>query len=134
VVQPRPLTLRTQETGVNAPANDLTIDVTTHDDVTVVSLGGEIDLATQGELRAMLNDQIVSGNVNLVLDLTDVSFLDSTGIGALIGTRRRVHAFQGSLVIVCPDETLLKIFTITGLEKVFDIRPTLDSALAGQPG
>ena len=119
---------------MNAPATDLTIDVTTHDDVTVVSLGGEIDLATQGELRAMLNDQIVSGNVNLVLDLTDVSFLDSTGIGALIGTRRRVHAFQGSLVIVCPDETLLKIFTITGLEKVFDIRPTLDSALAGQPG
>lgn len=106
--------------------NALTIDVSRRDDVTVVSLDGEIDLATQGDLRAVLNDLVVAGDVHLVLDLTGVSFLDSTGIGALIGTRRRVHAFQGSLTLVCPHETILKIFTITGLEKVFDIRPTLD--------
>ena len=112
--------------------NDLTLDVTTHGDQTVVALGGEIDLATHGDLRATLNDLIVGGAVNLVLDLSEVTFLDSTGIGALIGTRRRVHAFQGSLVVVCPDEAILKIFTITGLEKVFDIRPTLESALADE--
>ena len=106
--------------------NALTIDVARQDDVTIVSLGGEIDLATQGELRTVLNDLVVAGDVHLILDLTDVSFIDSTGIGALIGTRRRVHAFQGSLTLVCPHESILKIFTITGLEKVFDIRPTLD--------
>ena len=110
--------------------NALTIDVSRRDDVTVVPPGGEIDLATQGELRTVLNDLVVAGDVDLVLDLTGVSFIDSTGIGALIGTRRRVHAFQGSLTLVCPHESILKIFTITGLEKVFEIRPTLDEVPA----
>jgi anti-sigma B factor antagonist len=103
----------------------LSIDVSRGAEATVVSLAGEIDLATQGELRTVLNDLVVAGDVDLVLDLSEVSFIDSTGIGALIGTRRRVHAFQGSLTLVCPHEAILKIFTITGLEKVFDIRPTL---------
>lgn len=117
-----------------AETSPLTTDVTKHGDLTVVSPVGEIDLATQGELRSLLNDLVVAGDVHLVLDLSGVEFIDSTGIGALIGTRRRVHAFQGSLVLVCPDEAILKIFTITGLEKVFDIRPTLESALAGRLG
>jgi anti-sigma B factor antagonist len=108
----------------------LTLDVTTRGDHTVVALGGELDLATQGELRTLLNDLVVAGQVHLVLDLSEVTFLDSTGIGALIGTRRRVHAFQGSLALVCPGEAVMKIFTITGLEKVFDLHETLDSALA----
>jgi anti-sigma B factor antagonist len=109
----------------------LSIDVTERGSHTVVAVGGEIDLATQGELKSVLYDLIVAGRVHLVLDLSEVDFLDSTGIGALIGARRRVHAFQGSLTLVCPQESVMKIFTITGLEKVFDIVPTVDSALVG---
>ena len=106
----------------------LTLDVTSHEDHTVVALSGELDLATQGELRTCLNDLIVAGHVNLVLDLSDCAFVDSTGLGALIGARRRVHAFQGSLTLVCPTEAVMKVFTITGLEKVFDIRDSMESA------
>lgn len=114
-----------------AETNELGLAVSTQSARTVVTVSGEIDLATQGQLRALLIDLIVSGQVDLVLDLSDVSFVDSTGLGALIGTRRRVHAFQGSLVLVIPNESVMKVFTITGLEKVFDIHDTLEAALDG---
>lgn len=104
-------------------------EVTTHGQQTVVSLHGEIDLSNHAELRAGLNDLIVGGAVDLVLDMSGVTFLDSTGLGALIGTRRRVHAFRGSLAIVLTDDVTLRVFEITGLDKVFDLHTTLDSAL-----
>lgn len=114
-----------------AETNELGIEISTQQERTVVSVSGEIDLATQGQLRNELNELIVAGKVDLVLDLTGVSFVDSTGLGALIGTRRRVHGFHGSLALVIPDDAVMKVFTITGLEKVFDIHTTLDDALAG---
>lgn len=113
-----------------AETNDLGLAVSTDAHRTVVKVSGEIDLATQGQLRAKLNDLVVGGHVDLVLDLSGVDFVDSTGLGALIGTRRRVHAFHGSLALVIPNEAVMKVFTITGLEKVFDIHDTLDAALA----
>lgn len=115
---------------MNAETNDLVVSVSTDSTRTVVTVSGEIDLATQGQLRAQLNELIVAGKVNLVLDLSGVSFVDSTGLGALIGARRRVHAFNGSLALVIPNESVMKVFAITGLVKVFDIHDTLDAALA----
>jgi anti-sigma B factor antagonist len=114
-----------------AETNDLGLAVSTDTNRTVVTVTGEIDLATQGQLRAELNELVVAGQVDLVLDLSGVTFVDSTGLGALIGTRRRVHAFHGSLTLVIPDESVMKVFTITGLEKVFTIHDTLEAALAG---
>ena len=128
-VEPRPQSCAPQGDGLHAGTNDLGLSVSTHLTRTVVTVSGEIDLATQGQLRAQLNDLVVAGQVNLVIDLSGVTFVDSTGLGALIGTRRRVHAFHGSLRLVIPDESVMKVFTITGLEKVFTIHQTLDAAL-----
>lgn len=115
---------------MHAETNALGFAVSRHSTRTVVAVTGEIDVATQGQLRSYLNELIVGGDVHLVLDLSGVSFLDSTGLGALIGARRRVYAFHGSLALVIPDEQVMKVFTITGLEKVFVIRDTLEAALA----
>ncbi len=115
---------------MHAETNDLGLAVSTQSNRTVVTVSGEIDLATQGQLRGQLNDLVVAGKVDLVLDLSGVTFVDSTGLGALIGTRRRVHAFHGSLALVIPDESVMKVFTITGLEKVFAIHDNLEAALA----
>jgi len=116
---------------VLADTNDPIAGVATHGQQTVVSLTGEIDLSNHAALRAGLNDLIVNGAVDLVLDMSGVTFIDSTGLGALIGTRRRAHAFRGSLAIVLTDKTSLRVFEITGLDKVFDLYPTVDSALRG---
>lgn len=104
-------------------------EVVKHGQQTVVTLTGEIDLSNHAVLRAGLNDLITGGTVHLVLDMSEVTFIDSTGLGALIGTRRRVHAFHGSLAIVLDDPATLRVFEITALDKVFDLHATLASAL-----
>lgn len=84
-----------------------------------VSPCGEIDLATQGMLRSSLNDLIVAGRVNIVVDLAETTFLDSTGLGALIGARRRTHGLNGSFAIICPNPRMRKMFQLSRLELVF---------------
>jgi anti-sigma B factor antagonist len=98
------------------------IDATTEGTSATVVVRGEIDLATQAEFRAVLSDLVVSGQVNLTIDLSGVDFIDSTGLGALIGARRRVHAFNGSLCLREPSEQVMKVFAVTGLNRVFDIQ------------
>jgi anti-sigma B factor antagonist len=75
----------------------------------------------------------VAGDVNLVVDLLKVDFIESTGLGALIGGRRRAHALKGSLSLVCTEDQMLKIFRITGLDKVFAIHDTVEQATAQPP-
>jgi anti-sigma B factor antagonist len=111
----------------------LQIDVTRRDGFTILSPQGEIDFATGPQLKEAITDLLVSGEVNLVVDLLGVDFIESTGLGALIGGRRRAHALQGSLVLVCTEDQMLKIFRITGLDKVFRIHETVDSAIGRAP-
>ncbi len=115
---------------MSADLNGLTSEVSAHGEKTVVALSGEIDLSNHLALRSHLNELIVDGRVHLVLDLTRVTFMDSTGLGALIGTRRRVHAFAGSLAIVLTHEAIRRVFEITGLDNVFDLHDSLDTAVA----
>jgi anti-anti-sigma factor len=116
---------------VHVVSDQLVTTVEHHDSHTVLRLTGELDLATQGPFRAQAIDLLVAGHVHLVLELSELTFVDSTGLGAFIGLRRRAHALQGSLTLVCPADAVMKVFTIVGLEKVFDIRTDLESALAG---
>lgn len=88
----------------------------------VVIPRGEIDLVSQAQLKEVINNLVVAGNVHLVVDLDEVTFLDSTALGALIGARRKTHAFRGSFSLVCNNERILKLFRITSLDKVFMIR------------
>jgi anti-sigma B factor antagonist len=64
--------------------------------------------------------------------LEKVGFLDSTGLGVLVGGLRRVRAHDGSLDLVCTQQRILKIFKITGLTEVFDIHETVDQAIAAR--
>jgi anti-sigma B factor antagonist len=62
--------------------------------------------------------------------MENVDFLDSTGLGVLVGGLKRVRAHEGSLHLVCTQDRILKIFRITGLTKVFPIHGSVDEALA----
>ncbi|MGZ4429651.1 MAG: STAS domain-containing protein [Nocardioidaceae bacterium] len=109
---------------------DFRIDVRRDNGYTVVAPFGEIDLATSQQLKEAIGDLLVDGDIHLVVDLTEVEFIDSTGLGALIGGRRKAHGFKGSFGLVCSEDQLLRIFVITGLDKVFSISATLEEALA----
>jgi anti-sigma B factor antagonist len=99
-------------------------------DRTVVVVGGEIDVYTAPKLREQLIDLVSSGQYHLVVDMEGVEFLDSTGLGVLVGGLKRVRAHEGSLRLVCTQERILKIFRITGLTKVFPIHSSVEEAVA----
>ena len=82
----------------------LQIDVTRTGGYTVVSPQGEIDFATGPQLKDALTELLVAGEVNLVVDLLGVDFIESTGLGALIGGRRRAYALRQKLDRVYADE------------------------------
>lgn len=94
----------------------------------IVDVRGEIDVSTSPKLRERLVSLVNKGATRLVIDLEGVEFIDSTGLGVLVGVLKRVRARDGSLSIVCSKAGLLRVFTITGLEKVFAIYPSVESA------
>lgn len=109
---------------------DLSLANRTEGDKTVVSVGGEIDVYTAPKLREQIVALVEEGHYHLVVDMEDVEFLDSTGLGVLVGGLKRVRAHDGSLRLVCTQERILKIFRITGLTKVFPIHATVAEAVA----
>ncbi|MBT2206805.1 MULTISPECIES: STAS domain-containing protein [Actinomadura] len=103
-------------------------DYTTDDGLTVINVEGEIDVYTAPKLREKLIDLVNKGKFHLLVDMEKVEFLDSTGLGVLVGGLKRVRAHDGSLELVCTQERILKIFRITGLTKVFGIHDTIAEA------
>jgi len=113
---------------------DLKLGHYTKDGIEVVDVGGEIDIYTAPRLRELLIDLVSKNSYQLVINMDKVEFLDSTGLGVLVGGLKRVRAHDGSLDLVCAQERILKIFKITGLTKVFGIHQTVNQAIAAQKG
>ena len=104
------------------------------DGVEVVDVEGEIDIYTAPRLRELLIDLVSQGSYQLIVNLDQVGFLDSNGLGVLVGGLKRVRAHDGSLDLVCTRERILEILRITGLTKVFGIHETVDQAIAAAKG
>jgi len=103
-------------------------------DTYLIALAGEFDLYTGPELERRVLEALGRGAADVVLDLTDVSFIDSTTIGILIRTRKRLMPLRGRLLIVCSDRNILRLFEITALDRLFEIYGTRDAALEGIGG
>ncbi|HEY3736215.1 MAG TPA: STAS domain-containing protein [Jatrophihabitans sp.] len=97
-------------------------------DVRVTRLIGEVDLHSAAELSTKLND-VIANDPKVVLDLDEVGFLDSTGLGALVAARTNATDRGGDLVLVCTQQRLLKLFAITGLQSVFQFHEDVASAV-----
>jgi anti-sigma B factor antagonist len=97
---------------------------------TVIAVGGEIDVYTAPKLREKLISLVESGSYHLIVDMEEVEFLDSTGLGVLVGGLKRVKAHDGGIDLVCTQSRILRIFRITGLSNVFDIYDTVAAAEA----
>ena len=115
--------------GPGATHMDLGLDVDQTGDWTVLTVTGEVDVATAPSLRERLVQLIAEGNTRLVVDLSPVDFLDSTGLGVLVGTLKRIRQADGELRLIIPQERIIKLFDITGLSQIFEISDQLQSAL-----
>lgn len=109
-------------------AENLVLETSDRGDVTVVSVKGEVDLYTASSLKERVADLVSSGRHRLAVDLGGVEFMDSTGLGVLIGGLKRCKEAGGFLALVAPREPVIKVLAITGLDKVFPIHETLDQA------
>lgn len=108
---------------------ELSVSRPTSGDIPVVSVTGEVDVYSAPALKDNLTELIKSGVTSIVVDLSGVAFLDSTGLGALVEARSATTEAGGSLPLVCSQERILKLFSITGLDGVFGIHATVESAL-----
>ena len=111
---------------------DLTLATNEVDGATIIAVGGEIDVYTAPKLRDKITELVADGVYDIIVDMEAVEFLDSTGLGVLVGGLKKVRAHDGSLELICTQDRLLKIFRITGLAKVFVIHDSADGALAAR--
>ena len=96
----------------------------------VIRVAGEIHATTAPAFSERLNAAIEAGKTGVVLDLTGVEFIDSTGLSVLLNGLRRLTRRKGALSVVCTNPTVLRLFEITRLDSTFHIVPTREEALA----
>lgn len=107
------------------------IEVTEQGDYSVLKPMGDLDVYTVGSLRDAIGNMIDRGTPKVVVDLDGVPFMDSSGLGALMGGVRRLREAGGDLAIACTREQHLKLFAITGFGEGVSIAPTVEEASGG---
>ena len=107
-----------------------TLDIQARSDSTwsILSLQGEVDISTVDALEEQIEQCLKHGS-RLILDLSGVSFIDSTGLRLVIGTRQRLSE-DGELVLVAQDGPVTRLLEITGLDGAFPVFDTVEEALA----
>lgn len=99
------------------------------DGVHVLVPHGEIDALTAPRLGQRLLSLLEQGVKRLVIDLSETTFMDSTGLGVLVNALRRLGRCDGALVVVCPSQRILRAFEVTGLDGRMSIVPTREEAI-----
>lgn len=108
---------------------DLGIDAHVEGEWDVVAVRGEVDLYTSTQLRAAIERSLDRGARHVLVDLRDVGFMDSSGLGVLVGCLKRSRERGGDFALVCTDGPVMKVLAITGLDRVFPIHGSVDDVL-----
>ncbi|MEN6372797.1 MAG: STAS domain-containing protein [Armatimonadota bacterium] len=96
--------------------------------VPVIKLTGEVDVYTAPQLKQQMIGMLEAGANQILIDLTEVEYFDSTALGVLIGGLKRMRERDGNLSLICPNPRIRRVFEITGLDKIFDIYNSADEA------
>ena len=108
---------------------DIEIEHRTEGTWEVLDVAGEVDLSTAPALRSRIDAVVEEGGRRLVVDLSDVSFMDSSGLSVLVTGFKGMREAGGDMTVVCPNAAIAKVFSITGLDRVFPIHPSLVEAI-----
>ncbi len=104
-------------------------------DTAAITAVGEIDLATVNKLRSAITTVLAADVRHVVLDLDQVTYIDSSGLGTMVGAHKRITASEGTLTIRCSQPRVLRLFRITGVDRVLKIDrgPTDGATTKGLP-
>lgn len=98
--------------------------------VAVVRVAGDMDFANADALTSVMSDVLEAGHQDVVLDLAELDFVDSGGLGAMVAAWKATRAAGASLALACDRKHLLQMLRITGLIKIFAVHPTLAACLS----
>lgn len=112
----------------------LTVSTDETGDIPVVNVSGDIDVATAAPMRDAIDALMVAGHRRLVLDLSGVTFIDSTGLGVIVGRLKGLRRGGGAMAVVASHERVLRVLDITGLDTVLPVTADLDGALDALSG
>ncbi len=104
----------------------LDVSTTEHEQLVVVTLAGEFDVYTVAAFRTEL-ERVGQIDRGVIVDLTGVTLLDSSGIGALVSLLNQARSDGGKVGVICPRATLRRVFEITGLRSAFIFGDTVDA-------
>ena len=124
------MTPATGTKAVDFQLSDHEVDSETH----VIEVGGEIDLYTAPEFEERVGSILEEGKKRVVVDLSQATFIDSTGLRVLVTALRRLQGADEALALVCGNENILQVFELTGLDKLLPIRGTREEGLAAVAG
>ncbi len=108
----------------------LAVERTSRDGVDVLFVEGEIDVASAPRLIAALNDAVSEAARSVIIDLTSVGFMDSTGLALLINAHRRLAVRRKGFAVVCPAGPLRRVFEITDMVDTLRVCPDRETATA----
>ena len=97
---------------------------------TVLQIDGDLEMSSVPKFRQAVIDAIEGGDTDVVVDLSGTDFIDSTGLGALIGGLKRARSAGGSLDVVCAQPRLRELFKLTDLDKIFSLHESLADHVA----
>ena len=97
---------------------------------TVLSVGGELDVVGAPDFRQAVVKAVADGSRRLILDISELDFVDSFGIGAVVGALKRLRQRGGELVLVCPSSRIRRVFEICDLDRIIMFHDSIDSVTA----
>ena len=107
---------------------DIKVETRKSGDWAVVDVEGEVDVFTAPKLREQIIALLTGGSTRIVVNLEKVGFMDSTGLGVLVGGLKRVKEKEGTLALAGAHGTVLRVLNVTGLNSVFPLHDTVDQA------
>ena len=97
----------------------------------MLTVAGELDVVGGPDLRQAVMVEVRNGNAHLVLDLTGVDFIDSFGLGVVVGALKRTRLLDGDLRLVVAEPRVRRVFEVCDLDRVLELHLTVEDAVAG---
>lgn len=109
-------------------AKTFRVESSSDGDALILKLAGEIDLHSSPELRLTISDAVNQAKPRLIVDLSNVPYMDSSGVGTLVEAKRMVERNKAQMILVNPQPRVLSVFEITHLDRFFTIRANIEEA------
>ena len=109
----------------------MNIEQTMRDGVCVLSPSGRLDAVSSPDFKQTVQDMVEQGRTRLVVDFSGITFMDSSGLGALIASSRTLQKQDGDIRLACLSDTIRQIMGLTRADRMFDIFDSVDGAVAG---